>query len=75
AQHVSLGLLADHHIVTQVGACDLPTLKLTPPLTVTAQAIERVADALDEVLSRGGHAQAVVALAGRLLGARQDRDP
>ncbi len=67
AQHVSLALLKRHGIITQVAANDFSVLKIMPPLVIDEPAIDRFADALDEVLGRGGHGKAMLSLAGQLF--------
>jgi ornithine--oxo-acid transaminase len=67
SQYVALRLMEDHHIVTQAAGNDMAVLKVMPPLSVTREAVDRFADALDVVLSSGGHAKALYTLATELI--------
>ncbi len=66
AQHLALRLLQDHHIVAQVAANDRSVLKLTPPLGVGPDHVDRLLAALEAVLAKGGHARALLGLANAL---------
>jgi len=67
AQHLALRLLEDHQIVAQVAANDRSVLKLTPPLGVGPEQVDRLLEALETVLAKGGHARALLGLANALL--------
>jgi putrescine aminotransferase len=63
AQHVAIRLIEDHGIVTQVAANDLTVLKLLPPLSVGRGAVDKLMEALDQVLGQAGMVGALVDLA------------
>jgi putrescine aminotransferase len=67
AQHVTLRLIDEHQIVTQVAGNAPAVLKVMPPLTVTREQCDRFVDALDAVLAARGHAAALAALAARVV--------
>jgi putrescine aminotransferase len=67
AQSVSLRLLEEHHVVTQTAANAPGVLKLTPPLMVTREQIDRFVDGLDHVLAESSHTGAIGHLAGKIL--------
>jgi putrescine aminotransferase len=69
-QHVALELIEKHRIVTQAAVNDQGVLKVTPPLLVTREQIDRFVRALDQVLEESSHASAMKHLAGKVLSTR-----
>lgn len=51
-QAITIPMLEDHKILTQVAGHGLPVLKLTPPLTITHAQADQFLDALVSVLDR-----------------------
>ena len=70
-QYVALRLLDEHGILTQAAVNDGGVLKVMPPLTVTDEAIDRFAEALDVVLSDAGHVAAVARFAKEWAASRK----
>ena len=73
AQHVTLRLIEDHRIVTQVAGIDTSVLKVMPPLSVSREQIDRFIGALDTVLAGQGQAGAIASLARTMLKRRIER--
>jgi acetylornithine/succinyldiaminopimelate/putrescine aminotransferase len=72
-QHVVIQLLKRHRIITQVGANDFSVLKIMPPLNISRPALETFISALDDILSDGGYATALLALAKGVFSKNPER--
>jgi ornithine--oxo-acid transaminase len=68
AQFVVMALMADHHILTQVGGPGVQIIKLLPPLIIGEEEVEAIVAAFDAVLAQAGQVRGRVwGLSGQLI--------
>ena len=63
AQFVVMALMADHHILTQVGGPGVNIIKLLPPLIIGDEEVEAIVSTFDAVMAEAQHVR------GRVWGA------
>jgi ornithine--oxo-acid transaminase len=63
-----MALMADHHILTQVGGPGVQIIKLLPPLIIGEEEVEAIVAAFDAVLAQAGQVRGRVwGLSGQLI--------